>query len=89
MTTRNPLRLGRKAKPTLKHRPAVWECMLGTVYARSPQGEVRYFDYRWEQAVEFAELGEDLRTFRAPEAVRYYSNPGASIRRGQPVLWTL
>lgn len=50
----SPLSLGRKAKPTLKHRPAVWENMLGTVYARNAEGVTRYFDYKWAEACEFA-----------------------------------
>jgi len=62
----HPFRLGRKMKPTLKHRPAIWECMLGTVYAMNDEGEVKYFDYKWDDAVEFAGVTEDRdpRVFR-------------------------
>lgn len=44
----------KKAPPTRQHRPAVWECMLGTVYALSPAGECKYFDYDHEGAMAFA-----------------------------------
>lgn len=69
----------RKAKPTQKHKPVIWEAMLGTVYAANPAGEVRYFDYKWDEARAFAELGpdSDLRLARpkqaSPYPVRYYS----------------
>lgn len=43
-----------KLPPTRKHRTAVWECMLATVYARNDAGEVRYFDYDWDAALAFA-----------------------------------
>jgi hypothetical protein len=65
----NPMSLGRRMKPTQKHRPAVWECMLATVYAMNDAGEVRYFDYDWDAAVEWAgvrEDGRDPRTFKNP-----------------------
>lgn len=88
----NPLSLGRKAKPTLKHRPAVWECMLGTVEAMNADGETRYFDYDWPAALAYAGIDPtdetaDLRTFRKTERVRY-SNGRHEPRRGQLVLWT-
>jgi hypothetical protein len=44
----------RKMKPTLEHRPALWECMLGTVYARNDEGVTKYFDYDLEGAKEYA-----------------------------------
>lgn len=44
---------------TKKHRPAVWECMLGTVYAMNDAGEIRYFDYKQEEALKFAGVTED------------------------------
>jgi len=99
-TTRvtNPLALGRKAKPTKQHRPAVWENMLGTVYAMNEAKEVRYFDYDYEAALVFAGLTRaklmdlstelDLRTARKTLPYRYTN--GASHeepRKGQMVLW--
>lgn len=85
----NPLKLGRKAKPTKQHRPAVWECMLGTVYAFNGT-EVRYFDYRWDEAVAFAGPLLDPRTWRAGyEHQRTFpGQPGATITARRRVLWT-
>jgi len=72
-----------KAAPTKHHVPAIWECMLGTVYACNPQGETRYFDYDHEAARAFAGVdqeGVDLRVARAPRRL-------SQIRKGQTVLW--
>lgn len=74
----------RTMKPTQQHRPAIWENMLGTVYAQSPQGEVRYFDYDWPGAREFAQVdqpGADPRLARAT------ASRSRGPRRGQQVLW--
>lgn len=70
MTTTTALFLGtncRKMKPTKQHRPAVWEAILGTVYAQNDEGKVRYFDYDWEAALRFAGVSEDRdpRVYRA------------------------
>jgi len=76
----HPFTGGRKAKPTKRHKPVIWEGILGTVYAASPAGEVRYFDYNWDDARAFAEVdteGADLRIAKPrqvdPYPVRYYS----------------
>lgn len=45
-----------KRHPTQHHRPILTMGMLGTVYGISPKGDVRYFDYRWADALEFAEV---------------------------------
>ena len=84
----NPLTLGRKATPTRKHRPAIWECILGTVYAMNDAGEVRYFDYKWDDAVAFAGVTpeRDPRTARAPQKMSV-GGRGDSIRSSQNVLW--
>lgn len=70
----HPFAGGRKAKPTKSHRPAIWECMLGTVYA-SDGTETRYFDYRWDDAREFAGVlldgSQDLR-IATPKQARPY-----------------
>ena len=88
MTT-NPLTIGRKMKPTQKHRPAIWECMLGTVYAMSDDGEVRYFDYKWTDAAEFAGVVDerDPRYFRAARSFSTNGRGGTDVRKGQLVLW--
>lgn len=80
----------RRMKPTEAHRPAIWENMLGTVYARNAAGEVRYCDYRYEEAFAFAGVraeGADLRVYRYP--YREYAGPGvpASPRLGALVLY--
>jgi hypothetical protein len=78
-----PYKGARAMKPTMKHRPAMWECMLGTVYA-SNGTEVKYFDYRWEEAREFAGVdaeGADPRAARAQFATQ--NGP----RRGQFALY--
>ena len=89
MTATNPLSLGRKMKPTLKHRPAIWECLLGTVNAMNDAGEVKYFDYDWAGACEFAgvdESGRDPRHFRSDGS--YSVGDGYdTIRKGQFVLY--
>lgn len=72
-----------KAAPTKGHFPAVWECLLGTVYAQNAQGETRYFDYDHEGALAFAGVhqeGADPRVARAPRRF-------TGIRKGQIVLW--
>ena len=89
----HPFKGGRKAVPTLKHRPVIWECMLGTVYAASPSGEVKYFDYDWDGAREWAAITEDsdLRLARPSRVrdypVRYYGDRGPS--HNQLVLWAV
>lgn len=81
----------RKMKPTKKHRPAIWEMMLGTVIAMNSKGEIKYFDYDYEGAKKFAELGEDLRAFKCEGGVRYgngNNEPHLQPSRGKLVLWT-
>lgn len=86
MTTAHVFAGARKMKPTLKHRPAIWECMLGTVYARSPEGQVRYFDYDWERAREFAQV-HPSRDPRLHKASQSFGAEGP--RKGQWVLWVV
>ena len=72
-----------KAAPTKSHVPAVWECLLGTVYAQNAQGVTEYFDYDYEAALDFAGVrleGADPRVARAPRRF-------TGIRKGQIVLW--
>ena len=91
MTTRttNPLKLGRKMRPTKKHRPAIWENMLGTVYGMNDEGVTRYFDYRWDEAIEFAGVtpDRDPRAARKTERVRYTKDSSTEPRDRQFVLW--
>ena len=95
----NPLTLGRKANPTRKHRAAIWECMLGTVYAMNDAGEVRYFDYKWDEAVAFAGVTpeRDPRTAKptCPHPDDLFAGVVVGIKRDhtiratQPALWVL
>lgn len=82
----SPFSGGEKRKTvTRKHYPLVWECMLGTVYARDPvTGKVLYCDYDYSKAHAHARVTEcsDLRTSR---------NPGGFSERSQLRLkqWAL
>ena len=69
-------------KPMLRHRPALYENMLGTVWAVSPAGEHRYFGYNHAAAKEWAQVdaGADPRLFRSASRT-------AHISRGQVVLY--
>jgi hypothetical protein len=63
----------KKMAPTLKHRPAVWGGILGTVYAYDG-AEIRYFDYDHQGALEFAGVRQD----RDP---RVWTNASSRVRR--------
>lgn len=91
----NPMSLGERKRPTKKHKAAVWEGILGAVYAADPAGNVRYFDMDWNAALEYAQVdGEDadLRVYRYKQGrdrvgvrVGPYGTDGP--RNGQLVLW--
>lgn len=89
----NPFGNVRKMRPTKGHRAAIWECMLGTVYAANPDGDVQYFDYNYDEAVSFAELSEsdDLRFYRQGKwnqpRFRTGTRGDEGPRSGQIVLW--
>lgn len=82
----HPFAGARKMKPTQKHRIAIWECMLGTVFARNAEGEVKYFDYDWDGAREFAGVTAeaDPRVFRNQFAVRVGNE---TVSKGRMVLY--
>lgn len=80
------------APPTKSHRPAVWECMLGTVYALNAEGECRYFDYDHEAALAFSGVtlpGAEPRVARVKEPKGWIRKGAtdANPRRGRLVLW--
>lgn len=89
----SPFAGGVKSKAiTRKHKPLVWENMLGTVYAANPAGISDYFDYDWDKARAYAELDKytDLRIARNPGQYNYLPNDKDSYhhpRKGQFVLW--
>lgn len=77
-----------KRRVTKRHRPALWEAMLGTVYAMNDVGDVRYFDYRWRDAIEFAGISDE----RDPRWMRWdrrfaISDGSQGPKRGQWTLW--
>lgn len=83
----------RKMKPTKKHRPAIWENLLGTVMAMNDLGETHYFDYDWDAAIEHAGVNDDTardpRLFRKKERISY-SNGAHTLsdpQMGKLVLW--
>lgn len=79
----------KKAAYTKRHVPLVWECMLGTVYARDPHANhytkddgIKYFDYNYTKAHAYAKVQQctDLRICRSKG-----DNPGPRTR--QLALW--
>jgi len=81
MTTKikHPFQGGvKKSTVTVKHKPLIWENMLGTVYARSPQGLVKYFDYDWTGAYKFAQVNNcvDLRIAKNKSRVSNWPSVG-------------
>ena len=85
--------------PTLKHRPALTFGILGTVYGISPDGEVKYFDYDWTAALQFAGVtdaklelvAEDLRVSSPKRDVRLPGydmwHPERRVRKGERAWW--
>lgn len=83
-----------RRKPTRQHRPAMWENLLGTVYAMNDERQVRYFDYDWPAAREWSGVEDPDRDPRIwKETRRRRWNPRAPSRRltgpkkGRLVLW--
>ena len=86
----NPFAGGRRMKPTKNHRPAVWENMLGTVYAMNDDRVVKYFDYDYAAAREYAGVCDDRdpRLAKGDARGRYtWTKNGIEPRYSQPVLW--
>jgi hypothetical protein len=79
----------RRMKPTKMHRPVLWECMLGAVYAADVAGDARYYDYDYTAAVARIGMVADVRVHRADRAMTVRSDDGAEyyIRKGQWVWW--
>lgn len=76
--------------PTQKHRPAVWEMILGTVNAMNDQGEIKYFDYNYKEALAFAGVSKktDVRIAKTRERYYFpYDSVTKNICKGQIVLW--
>ena len=65
---------GKCMPPTKDHRPALWEAMLGTVFAMNDVGEVEAFDYDYDAAVRFSgalEKDRDVRIARRRQSTRF------------------
>lgn len=78
--------------PTLNHRPCLWESMLGTVNAMNDNNEIKYFDYDYDAAAEFANISNkhDLRIYKYDKDAKWANLPNMhsfSIRNKQLVLW--
>lgn len=48
-----------KAPPLKNYRPAIWENMLGTVYAMNDAEKIKYFDHDHKAAMAYAGIGPD------------------------------
>jgi predicted metal-binding protein len=82
----------KKATVTMKHVPLIWECMLGAVYAMNDKRKVRYFDYDYAAAREYAGVAacSDLRIAKAKGNVNW--TDGSMLheygpRYGRLALW--
>ena len=80
-------------KPTLDHRPAMWENILGTVYAMNAAGEIKYFDYKWQEALDFSGAlaeGADPRWAKMTRDRMYQEISGSKgLRVGRSALWVI
>ncbi|QZD97742.1 hypothetical protein SEA_VINE_33 [Gordonia phage Vine] len=78
---------GRAMRPTQKHTPVMWEGILGTVYAVNPQGDVKYFDYDWQAARDYADIPDDadIRIAPAPHSFRLAND--TTIYAGKTYVW--
>lgn len=75
--------------PTRRHRPAIWENMLGTVIACSDDDDAKYFDYDHEAAIKFSGADEDGRDPRVARAKMSLQCGSYVLRKGQIALWVL
>jgi hypothetical protein len=73
----------RRMRPTKAHRMALWENMLGTVYARNAEGVVEYFDYDYAAALRHIGPHSDVRVWKNGYP---YSGDYQMPRRGQ-LVW--
>lgn len=79
-----------KKPPTKNHRPAIWENMLGTVYAMNDSFETKYFDYNWDAAKEYAGISnkKDVRIYKDPGGVNWTGQgPDTNPGKGKLCLW--
>lgn len=82
----------RKIKPTQKHRVAITNGILGTVYAVNAEGTSKYFDYDYRGARAWAGLdtAKDIRLAVPPRKnVVWIKNGDANPRNNERCLWVL
>jgi hypothetical protein len=79
----------KRAKPTKNHRPAIWENMLGTVYAMDDNRKIKYFDYDYEAAKAYSNVAEkkDIRLAKVTEPLTWDGSSHANPRKGKLVIW--
>ena len=77
-----------RKKRTKKHRPALWECMLGTVEAVNDEGVVKYFDYNFKEALEYAGVSWDRDPRQSREYFRVF-DPKLHIFAGGKKKWAI
>lgn len=84
------------APRTNAHRPAIWECMLGTVYAMNDARVTKYFDYDHAAAIAYAGVTSErdprLHKVRQQDNYRWHNEHNGeqilgSPRVGKLVLW--
>lgn len=81
----------RKMNPTKSHRPAVWEGILGTVFATDGE-TIQYFDYDHKGAMAFAGVTPDAdpRVAKFSGEVAYPGlEEGRRPSKGQKTLWVV
>lgn len=77
-----------RQRPTRRHRPALWEGILGTVYASD--GHVgRYFDYDWAAARAYAGVDAEGADARLDRFRGNSGDPLDTPQRGTRVLFVL
>lgn len=64
----------KNVKPTKKHRPAVWEGILGTVYAMNKERVTQYFDYDYEGAKKYAGVTNEADEVITESDLRIFKN---------------
>lgn len=85
----SPFEGGKKTTSiTPKHKPLVWENMLGTVMAKDPtlKAEPKYFDYKWDDARAYAKVDQcdDLRICKSPGLYQGWPEKGKMALWGIP-----
>jgi len=81
-----------KRPPTRNHRPAIWEAMLGTVYAMNDAGEIKSFGRNYEKAIAFSgadDASRDPRLHKLKKSMRFSGESDKTIPAGKLVYFVL